>query len=171
MKLYIGFSRPDSFSLFASIIMAVESRKFDHVYVRIQEPMNNTWMVFQASDLAVNLMSAANFQQSFTTVKEYEIEISQDQYNQVWTFINQNLGTPYSFIEDVGILLMKIFNLKSQPFSQGMSAEFCSKLGANVCKLLGLPITLPSDQIDPSGLDSILAGLNLPCVDSPQSIS
>jgi len=168
MKIYIGFSKPSEFSAFASLIEFVESRGYDHVYVRVQEPISNRWMIFQASGLAVNLISAQNFIHTKVSLKEYEIECTDAQYKAVWDFINTSLGLPYSLIEDLGILLMKIFRLKNQPFNKGMSAWFCSKLGAQICEILGIVIPEDVADIDPSALDLILGNLKFPCVLNPQ---
>ncbi len=48
--LYIGFSAPSGkFEPFAWIIQWVESRPYDHVYIRFPEPATNEYMIFQAS--------------------------------------------------------------------------------------------------------------------------
>lgn len=167
MKIYIGFSKPSKFSAFASLIEAVECRGYDHVYVRIQEPISNRWMIFQASGLAVNLISAQNFLSSKISLKEYEIDYTDVQYKAIWDFINTSLGLPYSLLEDFGILLMKVFNLKKQPFNKGMSAWFCSALGAQVCKILSIDIPEKIQSIDPSALDTILSNRGLPSVANP----
>jgi hypothetical protein len=167
MNIYVGFSHPKSFSPFASLIEAVEDRGYDHVYIRIQEAISNRWMVFQASGLVVNLISAENFFNNRVSLKEYEVTATQVQYKNVWDFINQNLGLPYSLIEDFGILLMKIFKLKNQPFNQGGSAWFCSKLGAKVCEILDIPIPEDVSDVDPTALDSILAAEGLPIILNP----
>lgn len=152
---------------FAELIKFVENRQYDHVYIRIQEPSNNTWMIFQASGIAVNLMSAQNFFSVNKAIKEYEISLPDDVIDRLWGFINDNLGIRYSLIEDFGILLMKIFHLKNQPFNQGMSAEFCSKLGANVCILCGIDIKEDVSKIDPTALDDILLNAGLRCLNNP----
>jgi hypothetical protein len=167
MKVYIGFSEPTSnFAPFAWLIKWVEARPYDHCYVRFQEPTGD-WMIFQASKEMVNMYSAQVWLQSNKPLKEYEIDINQDQVTALWNHVKSSLGIPYSLIEDLGILLMKIFHLKNNPFSKGMSAEFCSEEAANVAKLLGVAIKEDSDNIDPTLLDSILASLNMPCKDNP----
>jgi hypothetical protein len=166
--IYIGFSKPapGRFVPFAWIIQKVESRAYDHVYIRFPEPMGD-YLVFQASKEMVNLYNMSIFSSLNVPVKEYEIDITPDQYDKLWIFIKSNLGIPYSLLEDFGILIMKVFKLKKQPFEQGLSAEFCSKLGANVCLLLGIPITVDPSTIDPSLLDSILSQRGLKLVEYP----
>lgn len=168
MNIYIGFSAPNKWEPFSALIQSIESRKYDHVYVRIQDSVTQDWMVFQASSLAVNMVSTATFQVKNVSFKEYALECTDAQYKMLWTFIDSELGVPYSLLEDFGILLMKIFKLKKQPFMAGNTAEFCSKLGATVCQMMGLEIAEDVGAIDPSGLDTILGNLKLPCVENPK---
>lgn len=167
MKVYVGFAKPNGgFVPFAWLIQWVERRTYDHCYIRFQEPTGD-WMIFQASGMAVNLYNLNIWSSVNIPVKEYEIDITDQQFASLWAFIKSNLGVPYSLIEDFGILLMKIFKLKSNPYGKGMSAEFCSQLASNVCKLLGIPISEDSDSIDPSELDQILSSTSLSCVLNP----
>ena len=166
MKVFIGFSSPTgSFEPFAWLIKKVECRPYDHCYVRIVEPSGKT-MIFQASSQMVNLCSLPIWLQSNVSLKEYEIDITDAQNAALWQYVLANLGIPYSLLEDFGILLMKVFKLKNNPFAGGMSAEFCSKNGANVCNLLGIKMPESTDNIDPTKLDSILAGLGFHCVEN-----
>lgn len=160
MKIYIGFSRPVKWTLFARLIARVEARPYDHCYVRFQEPAND-WMIFQASGLFVNLFSLSRWSTINVSVKEYEIDITKEQYDILWKYIKSTLGVPYNLKEDFGILLMKIFKMKTNPYSAGMSAEICSKLAATVCQILGINIPPDLDTIDPTMLDSILAKTGL----------
>lgn len=165
MKIYIGFSCPISKTTpFAALIKWVESRPYDHVYVRIQEPMDGEYMIFQASKSMVNLYNKDVFSSINTTIKEYEIGINEDQYKVLWRFVKSMLGIPYSLKEDFGILLMKIFHLSKQPFNDGYRSEFCAKLAAQVCSILEVKMPTDEGSIDPTLLDSILEAAKLPCI-------
>lgn len=164
MKIYIGFSKPNKFKPFAWLIQKVENRDYDHVYIRLIEPITNSDIIFQASSTMVNLYNPYLFFNNNVTIKEYEIDITVCQYKVLWIYIVKNLGIPYSLIEDFGILLMKIFNLKNQPFNRGQSAEFCSKLGANVCNILNISMPENVSNIDPTLLDQILSNKQLKVV-------
>jgi len=169
MKIYIGFSAPKgNFKIFASLIKWVEARPYDHTYIRLPEPMDNEYVIFQASKQMVNIFNKDIFSTSNTVFKEYEIEVTDEQYIVLWQFVRANLGIPYSLKEDFGILLMKVFHLKNQPFNEGMSAQFCSKLAAIVCKMLGIEVPADASEIDPSMMDKILEGAGFPCVETPK---
>lgn len=167
MKIYIGFSCPTGkFEPFAWAIKAVEKRPYDHAYVRIQEPMNNQWMIFEASKQMVNMFSVPWFTHSNKTIKEYEIDCTDELYKELWKFCMDNLGVPYSLTQILGIFFEKLFHGK-QDFPNGASAEICAELAARVCKMLGIPITEDMDSITPSDLDSLLGSMSLPCVANP----
>lgn len=161
--IYIGFSKPKSrFAVFATLIKWVESRPYDHAYVRFPEPMDGEYMIFQASKEMVNLYSADIFASINDSIKEYTITCTDEQYVELWNYIKKSVGLPYSLKEDFGILLMKIFKLKKNPYGTGGSAQFCSELAARVCKILAINIPNDPDTIDPTLLDSILSKANLP---------
>lgn len=167
MKIFIGFSKPTgTFEPFAWLIQWIEARPFDHAYVRLPEPMTGEYVIFQASKEMVNLYNKSIFSAANASLKEYELECSDEQYKTLWAFVIANLGVPYSLKEDLGILLMKIFRIK-QPFNDGNSVEFCSKLGAIVCQMLGVKLPEDPGSIDPSALDLILSNAKIPCVSNP----
>ena len=167
MKIYIGFSKPVSkFAIFGNLIRWVESRPYDHVYIRLPEPMDKEYIIFQASKEMVNIYNKRIFCSENISIKEYELDISDSQYIVLWKFVKANIGIPYSLLEDFGILLMKVLKIK-QPFNSGMSSEFCSKLGALVCHMFGIALPIDAGSIDPSLLDSILESNKLPCVENP----
>lgn len=167
MKIYIGLSGPTSkFAPFAWAIKAVEKRPYDHVYVRFQEPMNNQWMIFQASKAMVNMFSVPWFLHSNEIIKEYEIECTEDQHRELWQFAMNNLGVPYSVKQIIGIFLRKLFHVK-QAFPDGAAAEVCAELVARACIMLGMNPAEDPDVITPSDIDEFLGSLSLPCVLNP----
>lgn len=168
MKIYIGFSKPTSkFPWFAWLIQWVESRPYDHVYVRLPDPQDGEYLISQASKEMVNLYNKDVFLQNNSSLKEYSIELPDSEYPKLWRLTKANLGIPYSIKEDFGILEMKLFHLKTNPIQDGSSYQFCSKWAATVCKFLGVNIPEDAGSIDPTLLDSILSSLNLPCTNNP----
>lgn len=163
-KIYIGFSKPTTrFPIFGWLIQWVEKRPYDHAYVRFKDPLLKKDMVFQASKEMVNLYSYSNFIEYNRPIKEYLIECNNEHYVKLWEYIISMLGVPYSLKIDFGILLMKIFKLKKQPFGDNPNDEVCSVLASRVCAMLGVPIIEEFTAIDPSDLDKILSDNNRAC--------
>lgn len=155
MKIYIGFSKPTTrFPIFGWIIQWVLRRPYDHVYIRFQEPMDNTFMIFQASKMMTNMYSIDNFLKENLPIKEYELECTNEVYKELWRFAMVKLGVRYSVLQTFGILLTKIFKNLKQPFHT--EDEFCSKLVAQACVLLGITIPENADDVDPSDMDQLL---------------
>lgn len=157
MKIYIGFSSPTSkFVPFAWAIQAIEKRPYDHAYIRMQEPMNDEWMIFQASKQMVNMYHLSWFLKSNEVIKEYEIDCTDLQYKELWAFAMKTLGTPYSIKQVLAIFLRKLFHFSPKAID-GEAGEVCSELAARVAVIMGLIIDEEFDFITPSDLDYFLS--------------
>lgn len=166
-NIRIGFSSPTTkFVPFAWAVQAIEKRPYDHVYVRIQEPLNGQWMIFQASKEMVNMYSISWFLNSNEVIKEYEIPCTNDQYKDLWQFAMDNLGVPYSTKQIIGILFRKLFRM-NQIFPNGTSGEICAELAARVCIMLGFTPKEDLDIITPSDLDYFLESCGVICILNP----
>lgn len=165
MKIYIGFSSPTTrFPIFGWFIQWVLKRPYDHAYVRFNDPFLKKSMVFQASKEMVNLYNYNTFLEYNKPVKEYLIECDDIQYKILWDYITDSLGIPYSLKIDFGILLMKIFKFKNNPFGNNPNEEICSELAARVCSILGITIPEEFSSVDPSRLDQILTNNKCACI-------
>lgn len=155
----IGFSRAKSDWLIGSkIIQLVEKRPYSHCIIIYKDPILNKDMVFQASHGMVNHISYFNFSDINLTIKTYELEFNDNEFNTFYEFMFNKLGIPYGRLELIGIGIKKLFHLES-PFHDGLQTEICSELAARVCKLKGIEIPINLDEITPSDLDTILGGL------------
>jgi hypothetical protein len=165
MKIYIGFSKPTTrLPLFGWLIQAIIKRPYDHAYVRFNDPLLKKSMVFQASKEMVNLYNYHTFLEYNKPVKEYLVECNDVHYKILWDYITDSLGIPYSLKIDFGILLMKIFRLKDNPFGDNPNEEVCSELAARVCAILGIVIAEQFSDIDPAALDQILSNNKNACI-------
>lgn len=130
MKISIGFSRHPS-SFISRIISLVEKTHFSHTYIRFHDIMGKD-MVFQASDLKVNLQSYVNFDIKNDTVAEFDFDVSEDMGMNMLLSAFDKLGMNYAFSQLLGFSLVKFlakFGIKIQnPFHDGRSNYVCSEL-------------------------------------------
>lgn len=147
MKIIFGFSRPQKELPLSVLIRQVEKRLFSHAYMRLMDPIGLE-VVFQASGLAVNLMSLTNFKAMEIIVEEYELEITDDQYQELWTYIISRLGVSYSILQLFSLLLYKLIGVKV--YDNGETGEICSELAARTCTFLGKPVPGDLDYETPS---------------------
>lgn len=133
-KIVIGFSRPrnQTFKFFSWAIRLIEWTPYSHVYIRTFSKTADEYLVYQASGTQVNFMGIVQFYRVSHTVKEFEFEISDEAYRKFLKWAIQMSGAPYGFKAVLGILLVRCFNLKRNPFSDDSHTWFCSELAGRV---------------------------------------
>lgn len=131
-RIIVGFSRPKKWKPFAQLIMAVEKTNYDHVYVRLHSDTYQRDIVYQASGLQVNFMSTSVFADNNVVVKEFYVDVSDDNYIKMMQFCIDSAGKPYSLKEIFGfgwVKLNKLIGRKvGNPFDDGTNAFVCSIL-------------------------------------------
>lgn len=129
--VYIGFTRPKSwFNPFSWLIRLVECTSYSHVYIRFSIEDKN--VVFQASGLLVNFIQWENFLKKESLIKEFKLEILDESRKKLIDYAFNELGTPYSIKEILGlviVLIYRLFNKKiTNPFADQEKSFFCSEL-------------------------------------------
>lgn len=147
MKIIFGFSRPNTEKLLSKLIRWVDKRPFSHSYVRFSDPAGLD-IIFQASGLAVNICSIENFLQIETIVEEYEIEINDCKEYDIWKYVINQLGKPYSIAQLFSILIKKIIGLEIGHNND--TAVVCSEESARFCIFLGFLVPGDIDYETPS---------------------
>lgn len=118
-----------AFPIYSWLIRAIEGTPFSHVYVW-HETKYNVPIVYQASGHAVNFMSGNLFREHNEVVHEFAFEVSDLAFESYMLFALLNVGRPYSLKQAFGILLMRLFDLKRNPFSNGRALFICTELVA-----------------------------------------
>jgi hypothetical protein len=135
-KIKIGFSKPKTWKPFSAIIMAGYGIPYDHVYVRIPAPKYDRDLIYQASKTMVNFMGVEVFEADNEILKEFEIEISDDQKKILMQFAIDNAGKPYGWKEAIGLAIVRLAELFGKkiknPYSGGSSTYVCSVLASYV---------------------------------------
>jgi hypothetical protein len=106
-------------------------------------------LIYQASGAQVNFMGLALFKGHAVQLYEFEAEIPDEKYREFMRWAIINSGANYSMKQPLGILLIKLFNLRKNPFDNGRTAWVCSELaGFILSKFLNI-------EIDQDGLEFI----------------
>jgi hypothetical protein len=128
-KLVIGFSKPKGFfKPFSWAIRLVEHTPYSHVYIRSRSEALGVDLIYQASGAQVNFMGLEMFKAHALILSEFEIDVEDDKYKEFMRWAIVNAGAPYSAKQPLGILLIKLFNLRKNPFANGGRAWVCSEL-------------------------------------------
>ena len=131
----VGFStHPGAFSW---LIRNVTASNVSHTYLRIPIPEHDTSMIFQASGLTVNYCATDVFSLKNTVVEEYDVEISDEQYELGEKFRVTEAGKPYSMRQVGGFLVVlaarQLLDKKvANPASDGHHSYVCVEV-VTVC--------------------------------------
>lgn len=155
-KLYVGLSKSKPVKIGSVLIRWAESPKklsdprtwfslyhSSHVFILFpKKPNRPFFMVQEAAGAMIRWMSQFNFLDHAEFTKLYELDLTKPVYDEIKTYGEQFAGTPYAFMENLGIVWVRLCNLFGKkvknPFPHGEKAQKCSEL---VCRNVILRIT------------------------------
>jgi len=163
LSVIIGFSKPKGvfFPIFSWVIRLFERTEYSHVYVRWHSKGAGVDVCYEASGNEVKFICKNVFDARIIPIKEYEIEITNEQYRKLLHFCMSNAGQHYGVKQVFGILLVKLFRLKKNPFSDGRASWVCSELAGQILKdVLDKDTGLDLDIAGPKAIDKFLQELD-----------
>lgn len=117
-KIFIGFSYPKKFKIGAYAIAKWSNVNYSHVYIRFEsESMPGT--VYHAAHGMVHFRSTDNFLKENNIVKEFCIEVTEQQRLDILKQSIQLAGEKYGYLE-----LVKIF---STDVAAGIGIKLCTE--------------------------------------------
>lgn len=156
-NLRIGFSKPKKWAIGSQIIQWCDRAQFSHAFLRWYSPTVNRVLVYQASHGMVHFISGYNFDKDATTVVEYEVELSDSDFDTVVKKCIDLAGTKYGTLELLGMGFERITGIKS-PFRDGDKTFVCSELVGTVLKLV-CNIDLDLELAGPGELEKLISSL------------
>lgn len=160
MKITIGFSRARSkLALGSKVIQLVDKRDYSHCYIKYNHPVTGLTIITQAAHGFLNQFSLGIFLLDNVIVKEYEFNVTKDQYIAMLSYIHLNLGRKYGYFELVKIAIKKLFKIQVDR-GDGDKTYICSEFAARICEILNILPTESRDYLEPSDLDTLLTNIN-----------
>lgn len=138
-KMWVGFSKPRGwFKPFSWAIRLIEGTPYSHVYFRMYSENLDVDLIYQASGTQVNFVGLQHFEDHAICLAEFEVpDIDQADYRTFMREAIKSAGADYSKKQPLGILLIRVFNLRKNPFKNGKAAWVCSELvGYGLSKVL-----------------------------------
>jgi len=153
-KIIIGFSTPKKFKLGSALIRLFENSDYSHIYIKMESSPKSSLpfaKVFQASHGNVNAVAYDVFKESNHIFYEYEIDIEDEKYYEIATWLWYQLGKPYGFSQLLGIAFkVKLSNNREDRF-------ICSELAGMILKtFLNYDISKSLDYIGLNDIKKIL---------------
>ena len=163
-KVIIGFSKTKKkLGIFSWIIRKIECTNYSHTYLKFTNSRGKG-LVYQASHTMVNFMGEKIFLEQSEPIKEYEIELTDEQYAEMIDFCIDRAGIPYAAMENLGIgiaRLLEIVGIKIHNiFGIKRSAYKCSEIVAEFLEnILKVDIPEDLDMVSPKQVHSVVENL------------
>lgn len=158
-KLRIGFSRPKTWMIGSALIRLFERAEFSHAYLRWSAESLQRDLVYQASHGMVHFVSGARFDEQAQTVREYEISLTDEQFNEVVKKCVDLAGVKYGLLQLAGMSLERLSGLRN-PFRDGDKTFVCSELVGTVLNIL-YKIDMDLEFAGPRQLEKLLSSLSM----------
>ncbi len=152
----VGFSRPRKFwAPFSWLIRLFDQTPYSHVYVRFYSSKYDRWLVYQASHTFVNFYGMPAFDEEALTIREFDIDVSDDARTKVIQFAIDNAGVQYDIKTVFGIAIVRIAAMfghtMTNPLGNGRG-YFCSELVGSILLELGLADGVDLSTLTPRGI-------------------
>lgn len=155
-KLIVGFSHSTKeFSPFSKLIRMWDRTPYSHVYFQFETTKNKIEIVYQASSVMLNYMSKDVFLTKNAIVSQFELYITEEQYNLIMLNCMKSAGLEYSIKQIFGLLIARAFNLKSNPLSDE-KRYVCSEWVAEQLQNIGYRFKKPLDLVTPKDVFKVL---------------
>lgn len=155
--IFIGFSGS---SLIGSLfIKEIEKRPYSHVYLRFQHPLTKEWIITHAANGMVHEVKFDHFKNGNDIIKEFQLELNNNQAMSLHLINNHYKGSKYSFSQFLLITLKKLFRISDKKTNLN-KAFICSEWVYVLLTKCGyLQDTVKSqDSLTPSDLEKLLNG-------------
>lgn len=153
----IGFSSPNKFKFGAWCIQKWINKHYSHVYIRYSDDQDRN-IVFQAAHGLVHPILFDHFLEHNNTIKEYQLEFSDIEYQQLRNFYYSNMGKPYDYVDLIKIVCYDIamkFGFKIN--TTDCSGYICSELAAKMLSdIKRYNFNKPLNLVSPGDVESIL---------------
>lgn len=156
-KIKIGFSRPRKSKIMSQLIKFWSNSKYSHVFSQFATQVNIE-CVYHAGNGMVHFKNLENFLKVNEIVKEYVIELTEEQHNKYLSLCINLAGEKYGYSELFKILVYDIFHtLGLSKKSHNGKGYICSELVGRLCvDILGMSFKKPTYLLTPKDIDIAL---------------
>jgi hypothetical protein len=161
----VGFSKPNKWKPFAALIMWGYNIPYDHVYIKFHSSFYDRNVIYQASGTMVNFMSPTVFDSANEIVKEFTLEITDQNMIKMVQFAMDNAGKPYGIKQCFGLAIVRIAEIFGKsipnPFKADGSTYVCVQLVEDIVnEFTSVKIEQPSNTITPKSMYDDLSLIN-----------
>lgn len=155
----IGFSRPRNriFPLFSWLVRLYMGKPYSHVYLEFMSDKSPITFIYEAVGTGVRFVGKRYWERYAQEVLHFDVYCSdKENYYELLEYCAQGEGQPYGFLQNIGVAIADLFNLKSNPFKAGKN---CSEVVAKFLKKE--EFILPNKELNlitPADIEEVLRG-------------
>jgi hypothetical protein len=155
MKIIIGCSRNSSCKIGSELIQLWQGTNYSHVYARWYLSSQERDIVFQAAHGMVHQISLNNFTKTNVIVKEFILELSDEQFKKFSQKCIDLCGIPYSKLQLLQIFISGATNGKVKFVDQ--KGYICSELMAELLEdFFSIKFDKPKFMLEPVDIVKML---------------
>lgn len=107
--------------------------------------------------MSVRMKEFYRWEEKQKRIAEYQIPVTKEEFDAIMSTLRPLTGTPYGWIQCLGIAIAELFNLKHNPFADGKRSLVCSELGLEFLIIVGLASgSQRRDRVSPKDIKDIL---------------
>lgn len=158
----VGFSKPKKWKPFAALIMWGYDIPYDHVYIKFHSSFYDRDVIYQASGTMVNFMSPVLFESVNQVVKEFTLQITDENMIKMVQFAMDNAGKPYGIKQCLGLAIVRIAQLFGKsiqnPFKDDGETYVCCEMAEDIVNdFTSVKIAQSADNITPKSMYDALS--------------
>lgn len=154
MKITIGFSKPlnNPLPLFSWAIKSVYNIPYSHTYLKFYSDSLDRDIIYESVGPGVRFIGLKLWSKYAETIKEFDLEITNEQYIELMQFCVDNAGIKYGIKQVLGIYIAKLFRMKKNVFKNGTDMEVCSEILGRILQQLGYEFNKDLDLLSPKDI-------------------
>jgi len=152
--LTIGFSRSrKKLALISWLIRLYQRTPYSHTYLKFHSATLNRLLTYEAVGSGVRFIGNQQWSKEAEEIHSFTIPVKKCNYITILQYCVDHAGSDYGFMQNVGVILARIFRMKSNPFKKGKN---CSELVAEVLIHEGYKFDKQLDLITPKDIYKVL---------------
>ena len=158
-SIVIGFSKPVNrfMPVFSWLVRLYLRKPYSHVYLKFYSDSLDRWIVYESMGSGVRFVGLAMWEKTAKSLKEVTLDISEEDYRKLLTFCVDNSGKPYDYLQNIGIFISNLLNLKKNILKARSYYTNCSEEIAIVLQKLGKTFDKDLDLVTPKDIEETLS--------------
>jgi hypothetical protein len=154
--LTIGFSKPANrvAPIGSWLIRLFERTPYSHVFIKFYSETLNCYLIYESVGSGIRFIGTKAWEAHAKEVQSFQLPVSNSNYIHMLQYCVHHAGSKYSYWQNIGVVIARLFKLKHNPFTTGRN---CSELVYEVLRSEGYSIDKNKNLITPKDIFNLLS--------------